>query len=902
MDLPPPVRSVLDALPSLRTVVVGAAVSLGVIALLVTVLVATGVLAQPTVESVDSEWGEATNDTTQIETQARVDNPNPIGTPGVVSIEYTASLNDVVLAEGKKSGIGLSPGENTIEFAATMDNDRIADWWVTHVNGDERSTLTIEPTVSGPGVSQSLPEQTSAVETDLLSSFESSEEDTVTVDGEPLLVLGDRDASWGEATDETTPLTLTAELENAHEQPVTLSGVEYVVTMNNVTLGEGQTTEGVDLAPGDSDTLTVDAALETDAFADWWPTHVRNGETSRMRVELYGLVEQNGNQSRVPVRLYQQRLEFETDLLGDGGTDVEALPSLRDPVTVPTVEEADRDWGTITDETAEIVTTATLNDTGDVDRLRNVTTLTVGQVSAINDVTVLEEQTTRQLPNDDSMTVTGEMDNDRFVDWWPRHINGGERSTVEARAGATIDVGITRFQRPLVDQSDEFETDILGPVGDGDAQTITVANETLLTLADRTASWEVADAETTPFSVETTVESAHDRPVSFTGVEYLVTMNNVTVAEGIDDELRIDPGESAQLEVTVPMDTPRLADWWATHLRGGEQSNVSVQLHGLVERDGERERVPVALVSERFGLTTDLLGGSNTTIETFPVEQPDVEQPTVEGIEREWGAVTDETTEVHADVTVENSNTDPEINDFVRLTTTAETSINDVFVGSGSSETTPSAGSNELRVTSELDNSKVPAWWARHLNRGETSTTVTTTTTTVDVGFTTVDVPTPDANSTTETDLLADLNTDEPQPVGTGDRQYFVAEWTEAEWGRATPQEAPLDARSALRNEQPVPITVQEINYDVSIGGVTLANDSQQDGTTIQPGESEVVGLTVDLDNSRMDEWWVSHIRNDEQSTLVVDVTATIEVNGEPRTVPLSIFSTNETVETDLLG
>ncbi|WP_229124900.1 LEA type 2 family protein [Halapricum desulfuricans] len=316
MDLPEPVRSVLGALPSLRTVVVGVVVSLGLVALLVTVLVATGVLAQPTVESIDTRWSDATNETTLVETQARVDNPNPIGTPGVVSVEYTASLNDVVLVDGEKSGIGLSPGENTIEFTAPMDNDRIADWWVTHVNNGERSTLTIEPKASGPGVSQSLPEQTSTVATDLLSSFESAEEEAVTVDGEPLLVLGDRNASWGEATDETTPLRLNVDLDNAHDQPVTLSGIEYVVTMNNVTLGEGTTTDSVDLEPGESEALTVDAALETDAFADWWPTHVRNDETSRMRVTLYGLVERDGEQVRMPIRLYQQRLEFETDLLG----------------------------------------------------------------------------------------------------------------------------------------------------------------------------------------------------------------------------------------------------------------------------------------------------------------------------------------------------------------------------------------------------------------------------------------------------------------------------------------------------------------------------------------------------------------------------------------------------------
>ena len=610
MDLPDPVGSVLEALPSLRTVVVGAVVTLGLIALLATVLVATGIIAQPTVEGVDTEWGNATNETTQIETQAHIKNPNPVGIPGLITIEYTASLNDVVLAEGKKAGVGPSPGESTVAFSTAMDNDRIADWWVTHVNNDERSTLTIEPSVSGPGASESLPEQTSTVETDLLSSLSNGTDGTVALDSEPLLTIGDWDAAWGTATAETTPLTLTTDLSSDHNRSISLTGVEYVVTMNDVTLGAGQTSDSITLTPNESETLAVDTDLDTAAFAEWWPTHVRNGETSQMRVELYGLVERDGNRTRVPIQLYQQRLQFQTDLLGDNGTSVESLPSTRDTIAVPTVD----------------------------------------------------------------------------------------------------------------------------------------------------------------------------------------------------------------------------------------------------------------------------------------------------GIERRWGTITDETTDIHADMTVDNTNTDPEMNDFVRLAMATETSINGVFVGAGSHETGLESGTSEVRVSSRLDNAKVPTWWARHLNRDETSTVESVTTTTADIGFTTVDVPTEDANSTTETDLLAEMNTDDPQSIDSDGQTYFIAESTTVEWGQATTQVAPLDAQSSLRNQQPGPITIQEIDYDVSIGDVTLANGSQPDGTTIGPGERGTIDLQIDLNNSRMDEWWVSHVRNGEQSTLAVDVTATIEVGDETRTVPLSMFSTNETVETDLLG
>ncbi|MEF8976842.1 MAG: LEA type 2 family protein [Halapricum sp.] len=904
MDLQQSVRTARDRLPSARTAFVAVLVSLGLIAVLLTALVATGVLAQPTVESIDKGWGTVSDDSTEIEAQVVVDNPNPVGIPGILTVEYTASMNDVVLAENTESGIGLSSGENTIVLSSKMPNDRIADWWVTHVNNDERSTLTIDPSVRGAGFSPDLPNETSTIETDLLSSFGSDGEETATLDGEPLMVIGDQSASWGQATDETTPISFTSTVENVHDAPVTLDGVEYVVKMNDVTLGEGRTDDGLDVQPGEMGTLTVDAALETPAFADWWPTHVRDDETSQMTVELYGLVERNGTRTRVPIALDEQRIEFQTDLMGDGGTTVESLPTERDTVTVPTVAETERRWGTIRDDTAEVVTTVELDNTEDLETIRNVTTLAIDRSTSINDVTVLDSTTNRELPAaDEPLTATSEMDNSKFADWWTRHVNRDERSTVVTEANATVDVGITTFERPLTDEETLFETDILGTIGSDGPRTVTVANETLVELGDQRASWGTADAETTPFTLTTVVENRHDRPITFDGIEYTVTMNDVPVANGTSDEtLTVDAGETDQLETIIPLSTPRLSEWWVSHLRADERSNVSVQLHGVVERDGDRERVPIALIEDRFRLTTDLLGEGNSTVESLPVERADIEEPTVEETTRQWSEVTDATTEVLTTVTIDNPNTDPEYNEFVRLTTTTKTAVNDVPFGAGEqANETLSSGTNDLNVTSELDNGEVPEWWARHLNAGERSIVNTTVTTMADVGFTTLSVATPDRNSTFETDLLADLNTDEDQPIEDDGETLLVAESTSVEWGEATAEQAPLDAESVVRNEQPVPITVEKIDYTVSINGIVLSDDTHVENTVIQPGATATIRLPMTLDNSKMDQWWVTHVP-EERSNLNVDATATISVGGDTRTVPLEMFSEAKTFETDILG
>jgi len=881
-----------------------AGVALVALVVLIGILVATGVLAAPTVETIDNGWGEVTDDSTQIETQVVVDNPNPIPVPGIIDVSYTASLNDVTLTQNTRSGIGLSPGTNTLRLSSAIPNDRIADWWVTHVNNGEQSTLRIDPSVSGPGFSQSLAGRTTAIETDLLSSFGGQGPETVTVDGEPFVVLSDQQASWGEATAETTPLSFTTTLENVHDYPVTLDGVEYVVSMNDVTLGSGQTTDGVEIEPGESGRLSVDASLNTSAFADWWPTHVRNNESSRMQVQLYGIVDQDGERKRVPLRLYQQRLEFETDLLGDGTTSVESLPTQREDITVPTVAETERRWGDITGAGAEVVTMVELGNTTDISKLRDVTRLTVDRSTAINGVTVLDSTTTRGLPlAGEPLTVRSQMDNDAFADWWVRHVNGGETSTIVTEASATVDVGITTFDRPLTDEQTQFRTDILGAVGSDGPQTVTVANETIAELGEQEAAWGEATAETTPFTFSTAVENRHDRPLAFEDFQYTVEMNDVTVANGTSDKaLTVAPGETRTLDVRVPMSTPKLSEWWTTHLRTDERSNVSVQLYGIVDRDGQRERVPIPLVEDRFRLSTDLLGDGSSSVEALPSTRHEIERPTVNTTERRWGAVTDQTTDVETDVTVFNSN-GPVVNDFVRFRMASQTTINGVDFGSGErTEDRLAQGTSVVNYTSVLDNARVPEWWARHLNGGETSTVRTTTTTAVDAGFTTLAVPTEDRTSNFTTNLLADLNTDEPQPITADGQTYLVAERTEAAWGEATAQTAPLSAESTVRNERAFPITVQRIDYTVSINDVTLADGSQQDGTTILPGETETIALSMALDNSKMDQWWVTHVRNDESSLLDVDATATISAAGQTRTVPLEMFSKNQTIETDVLN
>ncbi len=584
----------------------GAVLGVVVLVAVVGVGVAVTTFERPTVEGSEYAWGEVTNETTEIETTVVVNNPNPVGLPGVVDISYTAMLNDVTLATGTQSGVGFGSGTNTIDLTAEMRNERIADWWVTHVNGGEQSTMKITATVGAPGFSKQIPAKEDAIETDILGGFTQRSERTVTVQGETFLRVSDQSASWGEATDERTPITFESTIENAHDYPVTLDGVEYVVTMNGVELGRDRKTTGVAIEPGQRDDLDVTVALDTPKMADWWAEHVRDDEKSNLSVAMYGIVEQNGEQKRIPIRLFDETLRLETDMLGGGATKVTNVGSPRAPAVVwPEVTDTSREWGAVTDATTEIESTSTI-DAPDND-MTDVLTLAFSQETTINDVTVASgsRQISDLSAGSNRVQTTAAMDNAKVPTWWARHINRGERSTVRTTPTALADVGFTKFDVTMANRSSTFETDLLAGMNGDRNEVVTIRGEDALTVRSVQSDWGTATAQTAPIDVEATVENDLPARVEVSKVEYTVSLNDVVLADKTARDVdTLAPETTGTLSVTMELDNQQMDEWWVTHVRNDERSNLDVSV--------------VVTVDSRAGSATQELDslGQSTTIET----------------------------------------------------------------------------------------------------------------------------------------------------------------------------------------------------------------------------------------------------------------------------------------------
>ncbi|PSQ10687.1 hypothetical protein BRC93_08605 [Halobacteriales archaeon QS_5_70_15] len=567
-------------------------------------------VASPSVESVESEFGAVSANESEIRTRMVVDNPNERGFPVPATVGYTIYLNDVRAAEGSTSLDGLPAGRNEVRVPGTFDNSKVPAWWVSHVNRGERTELTIAPTVSVAGVySESLPNRTTTVETDLLGPLAVGGTETVTVAGEDLLVVSNRTASWGEATAERTPVRFGVGLRNVHDRPVELEGTEYRIEMNGVVVGEGTTDDGIRLEPGESGRLPVNAALDSARMQDWWVSHLRRGETTTLSVEVYGVVEEDGERKRLPLSAFDRELRFETDLLGDGSTSVEPVAgNATGSVEPPEVTGTRSRWGEATDEYTEVVTEVGVRNPGSA--YADLVELELREGTSINGVVVSNGSTTAELPSGNgTLALVSRQDNDAVPRWWSRHIDNGERSTVVTETRGTAEVGVTTLPLSLPDRERSVSTDVLSEVESDEPSAVSVGGRDVATVPGTTAEWGDSTPERAPIEMTVTVTNERSVPMMLRDVNYTVALNGVRLADEreLDRTFEIPPKTTRTLEFTLYLNNSRTAAWWPTHVRNGERSELTTEAYGTVEVFGASERVELDFLGTNATVETDLL-------------------------------------------------------------------------------------------------------------------------------------------------------------------------------------------------------------------------------------------------------------------------------------------------------
>ncbi len=278
-----------------------------------------------------------------------------------------------------------------------------------------------------------------------------------------------------------------------------------------------------------------------------------------------------------------------------------------------------------------------------------------------------------------------------------------------------------------------------------------------------------------------------------------------------------------------------------------------------------------------------------------------VDRPRVESVENDWGTVTSERTEVETKVTVDNPF-------LLRLGDAAAdvsytVSLNDVEVAAEEENRVHLAGDEStVAVSTWIDNDEIPAWWASHVNNDETTTVRVEPDIVVDYAGIRVPAEELTRTRTVHTNLLEPLATNESRQFQVSNQTVFVVDETDAQWGNATVNRTPIEASATVTNSLGIPVPITQLGYTVRLNGIVVGQGVAARQTVLEPNRTRTLEAGAAIDNSKLDEWWVTHRRQGGASNLTVDFNATIAYGGVERTLPLDFISYERRFRTDLFG
>ncbi|GAA0225763.1 LEA type 2 family protein [Haladaptatus pallidirubidus] len=273
-----------------------------------------------------------------------------------------------------------------------------------------------------------------------------------------------------------------------------------------------------------------------------------------------------------------------------------------------------------------------------------------------------------------------------------------------------------------------------------------------------------------------------------------------------------------------------------------------------------------------------------------------VGQPTVEEVRTDWGAVTPETSEIRTEIAVHNPNS-------VGVPGVADVNyaveMNDVTVAEGTSENVGvPTGDSTISLSTRMDNRKIPAWWASHINNGER----TTVSIRPEIRFPLISKKLAAEERSFETNLLGAFESEETQTMTAGERTVLRVTETDAEWGEATKERTPLTVAATVENPTSGEVVFSQLGYTITMNDVPVAEGTTDGGVHVEPGEETTFSIDSTFDNGKLPTWWERHVENGEQTTMDVQFYATLAEDGETKRVTLPFLSERVVFTTDVLG
>jgi len=325
------------------------------------------------------------------------------------------------------------------------------------------------------------------------------------------------------------------------------------------------------------------------------------------------------------------------------------------------------------------------------------------------------------------------------------------------------------------------------------------------------------------------------------------------------------------------------------------------------------ERVQSALFGSKSRIAGSIAGGLVVLV-VLALLLGVIGVPAVATVENRFGTVNDSKTVIETDMVVTNPN--PVGVSLSDTTVNYTVQMNDVSMATGQKAgLSIESGNSTLPFRTYMQNDRIPPWWHSHIeNRERTEVVIDATVRSGLLGGRQISLP---QQRTIETDLIGQFNSSATRPIE-ADRSFpadpilFVNE-TSAHWNRAalTPERTPIAMSFRAYNPKQYPYAISELGYTITMNGVQVGEGSSQDVATVLPRTAQTIRADVAIRNQNLDDWWVTHLRNDQVTELKIQFYAVVDpaddaVGGLGETgsfrIPLDPLDYRTTIETDMFG
>lgn len=307
----------------------------GVVVLVIAIIVAgigvaffTGILGTPSAGLKDhGDWGNVSQERTEVITTVWVNNPNPIGLKigSSTSVSYQLNLNGIAMANGEKAGISIPSGNSTISISTYIQNSNIPPWWVAFIQNNETLEIRAESSAhieAGPlTTTVDLPTQRKTALQDSTPVINALSQAAAAAEGNYTkpMPTGDKVgyqirrgwAEWGRVTNETTTVLFHFRVHNPSRRvpvPAVPDGLGMSVDMNNITMFRAQGDEfspknldgDSSIQPGETQEVVLEVQMDNSKIDDWFRSHVRKEEQTQIRTRLQLVFSYQDTTFRIP--------------------------------------------------------------------------------------------------------------------------------------------------------------------------------------------------------------------------------------------------------------------------------------------------------------------------------------------------------------------------------------------------------------------------------------------------------------------------------------------------------------------------------------------------------------------------------------------------------------------------